>query len=164
MKVKEFMNRNVITVDSRQTLMDVSLLFNENGISGAPVLGPDGKVVGMISDSDLVKAVEPHKETLRLRYPSLSFMSVTFDRDVEERSLAEACRAIQGRPVEEVMSTDVVSLEPEDNLENAVTLMNEMDLNRLPVIEEETVVGIITRADILRCLAFPPKESSEDQG
>jgi len=152
MKVKDAMNPEVITVSPGQTLKEVSHVFHENGISGAPVLDSNGMVVGVISDSDVVRAVEPHQETLRLRYPSLSLMSVTFDRDVEERSLDEVCREVQQKPVKEFMTGEVVSLAPDDTIETAVTLMNQSGFNRLPVIEGDQLVGILTRADILRCL------------
>jgi CBS domain-containing protein len=159
MKVREFMNEEVVTVDVNQKLSEVSRLFHERGISGAPVIDQDGELVGMISDSDILKAVEPHRETLRLRYPSLSFMSVTFDRDVEERSLTEVCREIQETPVREHMSSEIIHLTPDDGMERAITLMNQNDVNRLPVLDGKEIVGIITRADIIRCLdASGPSE------
>lgn len=154
MKVQDIMNKDVVTVSETDTLQDVSKLFFERSISGAPVLDSEGNVVGMISESDIVKAVEPCQEKLKMVYPSLSFMSVTFERNTEEKAIAEVVGEVQQKQVSEVMTTEVTSIEPKDSIKRAVILINERNVNRLPVIAEGKIVGIVTRADILRCLSL----------
>ena len=154
MRVEDIMKREVVAVYETDTLQEVSRVFFERSISGAPVLDSAGKVVGMVSDSDIVKSVRPYEERLRMIYPSLSFMSVTFERNTEEKAIADVVREVQQRPVGEIMTRKVHSLLPDDLISKAVMMINEKNVNRLPVIAEGKLVGIVTRADILRCLAL----------
>ena len=152
MKIKEIMNEQVVTVKEGDTLQYVSRIFYENSISGAPVIDGKGRVVGMISESDIVKAIEPYKAKLRMIFPSLSFMSVTFEKDMEERAITEVVKEVQRTKVTEVMAREVFFLEPDDLVEKAIITMNQRNVNRIPVISNGELVGIVARADILRCL------------
>lgn len=153
MQIDQIMNRKVVTVEEGDTLKKVSKIFFENSISGAPVLDSNDEVVGIISESDIVKAMKPFEDRLRMIYPSLSFMSVTFEKDVEEKTLSEVVKEVQDLTVGQVMVKEVLYLEPGDPIEKAVDIMNQRNVNRLPVISDGKLVGIVTRADILRCLA-----------
>jgi CBS domain-containing protein len=154
MYVKDIMTREVVTVIETDTLQQVSKVFFEKSISGAPVLDSHGNVVGMVSESDIVKSVRPYEERLKMIYPSLSFMSVTFEKNTEEKAIAEVVKEVQGKTVGEIMSRDVHILSPDDPISKAVSLINEENVNRLPVIGEGKLIGIVTRADILRCLTL----------
>lgn len=163
MKVQDIMNKDVVTVSEKDTLQDVSKLFFERSISGAPVLDSEGNVVGMVSESDIVKAAEPCQERLKMVYPSLSFMSVTFERNTEEKAIADVVREVQQKQVGDVMTTEVTSVDPEDPIKRAVILINEKNVNRLPVIAEGRLVGIVTRADIIRCLSLIDLSKLEEE-
>ncbi|NYT12000.1 MAG: CBS domain-containing protein [Methanomassiliicoccales archaeon] len=154
MKVEDIMTREVVTVAEKDTLQEVSKVFFERSISGAPVLDSTGEVVGMVSESDIVKSVKPYEERLKMIYPSLSFMSVTFEKNTEEKAIDDVVREVQHKTVREIMSRQVHTLSPDDPISKAVTMINEENVNRLPVIIEGKLVGIVTRADILRCLAL----------
>ena len=154
MNVNDIMTREVVTVAETDTLQEVSKIFFEKSISGAPVLDSKGKIIGMVSESDIVKSVRPYQERLKMVYPSLSFMSVTFEKNTEEKAIAEVVREVQMKTVGEIMSREVHSLTPDDPISKAITMINEENVNRLPVIREGDIVGIVTRADILRCLTL----------
>jgi len=153
MKVRDIMSKGVITVGREESLRQISNIFHENRISGAPVVDNEGKLLGMLSESDIVGAAKPLERKLRLIYPSLSLMSVTFEQSAEEKDLAEVVRELQQMCAEEVMTPDVHVIGPEESIQKAVILMNENQVNRLPVIEGDSLVGIITRADIIHYLA-----------
>ena len=152
--MRDIMTTDVVVVRETDTLQDISKLFFEKSISGAPVLDENEMLVGMISESDIIGVVRPLEQKLKMVYPSLSMMSVTFEKDLQEKDLSAVLREVQQKKAGEVMTREVVSLEPEDTVKKAVTLMNERNVNRLPIVSAGRVVGILTRADILRCLSM----------
>ncbi|MFP4169865.1 MAG: HPP family protein [Methanomassiliicoccales archaeon] len=159
MRVKEIMSPSV-TVGADDTLQDVFRMFSERSISGAPVVDERENLIGVISESDMVKAVARHQRRLRLVYPSLSFMSVTFEEDSEGRDLVEVVREIQRTPVSSVMGREVITLSPEDGVKVALERMTKGDVNRLPVVEDGKVVGIVARGDIIGYLSGHLDEES----
>ena len=71
------------------------------------------------------------------------------DRDITVRVVAEG-RDPESTPVREIASTDVVSVEPQQDLSEALRLMAEHQVRRLPVVENDRVVGIVAQADVAR--------------
>jgi len=150
--IKEVMVKEVVTVRPEMTLQQVSRLFFERHISGAPVVDDEGKMLGVISETDVLKAVKTYEKRLSMVYPSASLFGVSFQSSYKETEMAEAIARIQDTKVQEVMTRDVYVLGPEDTIQRAVLIMNAFGVNRIPVVEGTRVVGILTRADIIRYL------------
>lgn len=152
-KVREIMNTKVLVLRPEQTVGEASQIFNDNNISGAPVVDAADRLVGIITETDILKAIKPFEKRLSMVYPSLSIMSITFKPQYKERELALTLEEIKKIRVEEVMTRDICVVGPEDSIQKAVLIMNGMGINRLPVVEGTKVVGILTRGDIIRFLA-----------
>ncbi len=131
MKVSEVMNRNVLSVNTQDRICDVIDLFLEKNITGAPVTEND-RVVGVISRRDILPLVS------------------TFDLDC---SALEQIRKTCSHYVKDHMQKDVITVQPVESVERCALLMTENDINRLPVVEGDRLVGIVTRGDILKALA-----------
>lgn len=143
MKVSEVMTQDVITLNPEQTLDEAARILVERGISGAPVVQGE-KVVGILSERDLLAARTSPKPP---RYLEL-LGGIVFLDDVREfqRQLE---KTIATR-VEQVMTRDVATVEAHAPLEEAVQIILDRGVNRLPVLEEGRLVGILTRNDALR--------------
>jgi CBS domain-containing protein len=115
--VSDIMNPRVITVDPKSTLSAAVDLFTENHVGGAPVVDGRGRVVGMISE--------------------LQLMDVVFDPESRDA------------PVSAYMTTDIQAVEPTDTLTRVAQLFALHSFRRLPVIDRGTLVGIITRRDLM---------------
>ena len=143
MNVAEIMTRTVISVTPETTIADAAGLLLKHRISGLPVVDPKGAVVGVVTEGDLLRRTETGTERRHARW--LEFL-ITPGRLAREYANANA------RKVGEVMSADVVAVTPRDSLTEVVRLMEHHHVKRLPVIERNRLVGIISRANLVRAL------------
>jgi CBS domain-containing protein len=143
MNVAEIMTQPVISVAPETTIAEAARLMLQHRISGLPVLDPRGAVVGVVSEGDLLRRAETGTERRRARW--LEFL-VTPGRLAQDYAHAHA------RKVGEVMSPNVVAVAPHDPIEEVVRQMERHRIKRLPVIEAGRLVGIVSRANLVRAL------------
>ncbi len=144
MKVADVMTTRAITVRPETSVGDAARLMLQDGISGLPVVDAAGTVVGIVTEGDLLRRAETGTERRRPRW--LEFL-------IGPGRLAEEYVRAHSRRVEEVMTTDVVTVSPDTVLEDVVALMERRRIKRLPVLEEGHLVGIVSRANLLHALA-----------
>lgn len=155
MKIEAIMNKAVVTLSPDDTILVASLKLSEKMISGAPVVDAEGKLIGIFSEADVFKSMKISKKTLRLIYPSLSSISVSFQAQETEREALDAYKEVENLKVGDVMTTDVVTANQEDEIRDAIKKMVSKSINRLPVVDgQRKVIGIITRGDILKGIAL----------
>lgn len=142
MYIRDAMTTQVLTVGPETPLKEVALLLVEHRISGVPVVDQDGRLLGVVSEADfLTKDAGPPE---RRRRP-LAFLS-----NQEGRAALNRVRATTAG---EAMTAPAVSIGPDRPLGEAAMRMERSKINRLPVVEDGRVVGIVTRADIVRAYA-----------
>ncbi len=139
MKVRDIMRRDVITVRPETPLKEVARLLVEHGISGLPVVDGEGRVVGVVSEGDLI--VKERGETGRPRLLGALLAS--------ERARAELAK-VEARTAGDAMTSPPITIEPTAPVRVAAARMVERQVNRLPVVEDGRLVGIVTRADLVR--------------
>ncbi|XHX79418.1 MAG: CBS domain-containing protein [Stenomitos frigidus ULC029] len=146
--VADVMTRNPLTVTPETPLTEVIRTITERKISGLPVVDDTGKLVGVISETDLM-----WRETGVKQPPYIMLLdSVIYleNPGQYERDLHKAL----GQTVKEVMSQKPITTTPEQSLREAAQLMHDHKIHRLPVLEADGhVVGILTRGDIIRVMA-----------
>jgi len=152
LKVKEIMSQPVLTVTPDTLVKDAALLLEQKSISGVPVVEA-GRIVGVFSEADILRSIKTTKKDLRLIYPSVSSLGIAFQEEVTQREILEAYDEIGRRPVSDVMSKEVVTIEPETPLNEAIVKMVRKGISRLPVVNKQELVGIVTRGDVIRGLA-----------
>ena len=135
------MHREVISVSASTSLADVKALLTEHHISGMPVVDDEKRVIGVVSEQDLLFKLEnPAFFTLRDRVRHL------FGDD-------SAHRKAHASNLTELMSTPPVTVSDETSLGQVATLLLERKINRVPVVDEaDKLIGIISRADLVRVL------------
>lgn len=153
----DVMTRDVVTLSPDMTLESAAERLVQRGISGAPVVDEHGRLIGILSESDILRHLKRIAEdTLGKRYltsrvHSLDLLAFLGER--EHAAVEQVYRQLRGSKVSEVMTKHAVAMKPTDSLEAVAAAMIEHDVNRLPVVDEGRVVGIITRADLARVLA-----------
>lgn len=153
MKVKDAMNIDVITCkpdDPVSTLVD---LFKNNHISGMPVVENE-KVVGIVSETDLLKLFKTPEIPVDMLLPSpFEIIEMPLRSVIRFEEFKKTLEDIRMKPVRNIMKKKIYSISPDSTLEDASNLMVKYRVNRLPVIENGKLVGILVRSDIIRCLS-----------
>jgi CBS domain-containing protein len=142
MKASDVMTRDVITVRRETSVTNAIRLMLDNNVSGLPVLD-NGKVIGILTEGDLLRRSETGTERHRPRWLEILMGP--------GRMAGEYVRS-HGRKVEEIMTTDLVSVAGDTPLDEVVGLMERRRIKRVPVIEGEVLVGVVSRLDLLRAL------------
>jgi CBS domain-containing protein len=144
MKAEDVMTRAVVTIAPDATLREAIERMVSYRISGVPVVDSGGKLVGMLTEGDLVRRVETGTEAPRRRWLELL---------LGPGSRADEFARTHGRRVRDVMTQDVITIEPSTPLPEVVRLMEEHAIKRLPVADKGTLAGIVSRADLVAALA-----------
>ena len=153
MRASDVMTSNVISVSPDMTVREVARIFVDNGISGAPVLDPDGHIAGMISEGDLLRRSEIGTEE-RTRTSWLDLWSASHEaRDYIKTHAVK---------VRDVMTPGVVSVQPETPLGEVAGILETRRIKRVPVMKAGRLVGILSRANLVQALASVPDEPSTD--
>jgi CBS domain-containing protein len=142
MNIEQIMTRDVITVTPDTSIHEAATLMADHGISGLPVIDGEGRLVGIISEGDLI---------LRQRSRSKRPWWRSFFTDGER--LAREYRKSAGTTVGEVMTHPVISISPVFAVETAASILHARGIRRLPVVRNEKVVGLISRGDLIKVLA-----------
>jgi CBS domain-containing protein len=145
--VREIMTSAVITVTPETTVRELADILAKNKISGVPVVDDKGRVLGMVSEADIIL----QDADLHFPYYIQFLESVIYLQSVHK--FEERFRKQIGSKVSEIMTEEVVSVTSEQTVREVATLMADRSVNRLPVTENGRLVGIVTRGDIVRAIA-----------
>lgn len=157
MLARDIMKTDVQTVSPDDDVSDVLGRLAKAEFNGFPVVDDDGQVVGIVTQHDLVGLFQTKDRTLWIPIGFPPFMeTLTYAVDVSWKDLDIGVDVLKnaGRPISEVMTTDVVTVAPDTDLDAILDLLadGERDINRLPVVDDGELVGIIARQDVLRAL------------
>ncbi len=150
MNAADVMTRRVISVSPASPIEDAVKLMLDRGISGLLVVDTAGHLAGVVTEGDLLRRTE--LGTGRQR-PWWLKLLVSPGRQAEDFTRAH------GRKVSDVMTTDVVSVDADAPLGDIVELMEKHRIKRVPVVQQERVVGVVSRADLLRALAVTARQA-----
>lgn len=141
MRIRDLMTTDVLTIGPDAPLKEAAREMLDAGISGLPVADDGGALVGIITEADFV-ATEADR---RVRRRAGLLRLINHDEEIPD----------QERLVKDVMTTDLKTIGPEEDHADAARLMERERIKRLPVVEDGKLVGLISRADMLRAYARP---------
>jgi CBS domain-containing protein len=159
MNAADLMTRNVATIAPTATVQEAARLMLERHVSALPVVDQQGALVGMISEGDLLRRVETGTD----RKPSW-----WLDIFASGEQRAEGYLKTHGTRVGDVMSRSLYTVEPSTPLAAVADLLERRRIKRVPVVEADRIVGIVSRADLLRAIALArpavaPMERSDQE-
>jgi CBS domain-containing protein len=140
----DLMTTEIVSVAIGTSVRDVARLLLEKRISAVPVLGADQKLLGMVSEGDLVGRNDADRVARRDWW-----LALLGDR----QPLAEPLEALAARPVEQVMRAPVMTIEAQAPLHEIAEMFRVYDVKRLPVMRGGRIAGIVSRSDLVRAVA-----------
>jgi CBS domain-containing protein len=144
MQARDLMVSPVVTVQPSASVKEVAKLLLEQGISAVPVVDDQGKLVGVVSEGDLLHRPEIGSERRR----SWWLLGLT-----DEETLAAEYVKAHARKVADVMTRKVITAAPDASLHELATLMEANAIKRVPIVDDGRLVGIVSRANLVRALA-----------
>jgi CBS domain-containing protein len=155
MNAADVMTKTVVTLKPEMSIVDAAQTMLHSRVSGLPVVDADGKLVGIVTEGDLLRRSETGTERQRPHW--LQFL-LGPGRMAEEYTHAHA------RKVSEVMTERVFQVAPGTPLEQVVAAMEQHHVKRLPVVAGGRMVGIVSRSDLLRALVDSTAKQGEAAG
>lgn len=147
MLAKDIMTTDVKTVGPEDTVEDVIKILLDHNISGVPVVNEEKEVIGIVSEGDLIVRKS------KLHVPSyIQILGGIIYLDDPEDFKEELKKAVAYQ-VKDIMSMPAATVAEDATLEELATLMSDENINRLPVVRENKLVGLVSRFDIIRALA-----------
>lgn len=152
--VKDAMQKDVIKFKDVDTISYVANVLREKKISGAPIVDDDNKIMGIVSEGDIMRLIEVHSPNVNLILPApLDLIELPVRMRLELDELAEGVVKAGSVLVGEIMTKEVFRAKEDVSISDAAQLMDRHNVNRLPVVDEnDKLVGIITRGDIIGAL------------
>ena len=144
MNASDVMTRDILSVRPDATVAEAIRTMLDNRISGLPVIDEAGRLVGILTEGDLLRRSETGTERQRARWLEIL---------MGPGRLAGEYVRTHGRRVEGIMTRDLVSVTPDTPLREVVELMERRRIKRVPVLDGDVPGGILSRADLLRALA-----------
>ena len=145
-KVRDIMTRQVITLSPDMDIVSAAQTLLHNRINGAPVVDSNGRLLGILCQSDLIA------QQKKLPIPSLFTLLDSVIQLRTPQQIEKQVRKIVAIKVSEAMTSNPVTVRPDTEIETAAALMVDKKFHTLPVVEESRLVGIIGKEDILRTL------------
>lgn len=149
MQARDLMTTAVVTVSPETLVREIARLLLGHRISAVPVVDTDNRILGIVSEGDLMRRAEMGTEWHRSWWLSLT-------ADVDE--LAREYVKSHGRRADDVMTREVVTVAEDTPAGEIASLLESRRIKRVPVVRDGRLVGIVSRADLLRGLAAHPPE------
>lgn len=148
MKTADLMTRKVVTLSPDNSVRHAARLMIDLAVSGLPVVDDAGKLVGMVTEGDLLRRVEPD---------SIEQASARWHHWATPEGIARDYVKSHSWRVADVMTSPVVSVSEGVPLHEVAALLEARGIKRVPVVRDGHIVGIISRADLLRSVADEPR-------
>ncbi len=154
MRAREIMTADPVTVPPETPLEAVAALMAERGISGLPVIDDAGVLVGVVTDGDLMRRLSAKEDK-----PASFFAALLGGHPDQAMAYARA----HGRRVRDVMSTDLATVDEETTVEEVAQILERKRIRRVPVLRGKQLVGVVSRADLLRAVMAPVSSDTDGE-
>ncbi len=145
LKAKDIMTKDVITVKPESTVKELARLLMDNKISGVPVVDEEKKIVGIVTENDLIS------KNKRLHIPTIMRLFDAFILLGSGR-MEDELKKMAATIVDEICTRKVLTIQEDLSLEDIATIMAEKHIHLLPVMRDDVVVGIVGKEDMVRAM------------
>jgi CBS domain-containing protein len=143
----DIMTREVITVSPETTVQQLAQILATNGISGAPVVDKSGRLIGVVTESDLID------QNKKVHIPTVVSILDSFFFLENPEKMEQEMRKMAGATVADIYTTPAVTVSENTPIDEIATIMSEKNVHTLPVVEDGQLKGVIGKKDIIRTIA-----------
>ena len=146
LQARDIMTKEVITVSPQTKVLDLARLLADHKINGAPVVDDEGRLVGVVTQSNLIDRAKKFELPYVISILDAHFYlerPSTFKKNLEK---------LMGNLVSDIMTAPPVTITPEVEVDEIATIMARRQVHTLPVLEDNKLIGIIGKIDIIRAL------------
>ncbi|MBN1431906.1 MAG: CBS domain-containing protein [Methanomicrobiaceae archaeon] len=162
MQIKDVMTPDPITIRSDSKVREAASILRKKRIGGIPVMEGE-RLVGIVTETDILSLLDVGELSDDLWLPSpLEIIEIPIREFVNWEKTKKALTDIGESPVSDIMSSDIISIDEDAEIEEGAKLMLAEGIARLPVIRSDRLVGIVTRQDIVRGIGTSYAESKEE--
>jgi CBS domain-containing protein len=154
MRARDIMTTDPVTVPPETPLDAVAAVMAERHVSGLPVLDADGRLVGLVTDGDLMRRLSAKEDK------PASFFAAILGANADQ---ALAYARAHGRRVRDVMSTNLATVAEDATVEEVAHILESKRIRRVPVVRDGRLVGVVSRADLLRAVMAPIGSGAEEE-
>jgi len=155
MNAMDVMVRDVVAIDPDASVAEAAKLMTENDVSALPVVDPDGRLVGIISEADLMRREEVG---IAVRHPWW------VEAVTPAATLAKEFTKSHGKRVAELMSTNLITATEDTPLADIAAILERNRIKRVPIVRDGELVGIVSRSNLVQALAVAGIAANESQG
>jgi len=142
----DIMTSTVITVTTNTTVQELAKILSENNISGVPVVDDAGDLLGIVTESDLID------QTKKLHIPTVvTILDSIFYLENPDR-MEKEMKKMAGTTVKDIYSSRPTVVQKDTTLDEIATIMAEKNMHTLPVVQENKLLGVIGKRDIIKTL------------
>jgi CBS domain-containing protein len=154
MRACDVMSTPVISVRPHQFVSDVLLIFRKHRIGGVPVVSHEGKLVGIMTDGDIIRFI---RDDAPFYVDVLLGVLARYDKEGPEDRVLHFLSI----PVAKLMTRKVIAVSADTSLSEVVKILSERQIKKVPVVDQGRVVGLISRGDVIRILVDKVLERRE---
>lgn len=146
MKAKDIMTTNIISVKKDMLIEDLSKHFIEHRVNGFPVVDDNDKLIGIVTEKDLIEQNKNlHMPTVIALFDAVIYLE-------SAKNFKDEVNKFTGTRVEDIHTPDPTTVSPETPLNEIAAIMANKDIHTLPVIDNNSIVGIIGKIDLIKGL------------
>lgn len=145
-RAQDIMSRDVLTVQPETSVSELARLLNTHNINGVPVVDSDNNLLGVVTENDLVY------QKKKIHIPTVINILDSFIYLESQSKMKEEMEKITGATVEQIYSKKAKTVTPETTIDEIATIMAEQNIHTIPVVENNSLIGVIGKGDIIRTL------------
>jgi len=147
LRARDIMRTEITTVPPEMTVEELGRLFIEKNLSGLPVVDSSGKLIGIVTENDLIS------QNKRLHIPTVLRL---FDAVIpleRPETFKKEVRKMAGRTVQDICTRELISINEDTGIEEIATIMSENKAHHLPVVRDGSLVGLVDQHDVIKGIA-----------
>jgi len=147
LKASDIMTTDVVTVQKDTTIEQLARVFLDRNITGVPVLGDEEKLLGMVTEHDLIN------QNRKLHIPTIIRLFDAYIPLGGTSSIEKEIKRMSATTVEDIFTTDIITITEDTPLDEIATIMSDRGVHHLPVVRDGRLIGVVDRHDVIKGIA-----------